>query len=1453
MEFSFLPYSIVNNSDDPKDYDSPYSFISFIQYQNYKSKDTDDQLKKYQNYINNWAKTKKIKKEEEKILVRDTYVNLLREITLNFSTEEEKRFILNADFEDEFDLDIIIPFFIQKLKKICFFYNEKRQDVKQSVIRYNLKGSNFGIENIVKKIIQEYVENNLNTNKQELSGFYVNFDISIEELFSNSENYYDKSENSEFTYSNKIDHNIFLDIKKSIVESISAYPFYLKGNENNIIDNFKYNPKLTGSDLNLLKSRDFINYIENGEDNFKKNLFKSLYPKYISTDFYYLSTNSKKESVSGILFKSDDFNGQFLNKNNPTSITTQSLNELFSIYELGGFFVPQNQGILIYNTPKKTYKLDIDNISSDRVYVFPDPNKIGNTIYTSGEDRENVPLIYSIDVEWNRTKTSNGFKFNDILSDNYNQLFYGYESRQQDIKMSSEGMSKNYDNLTFWGGDKDVIWEGSFDDNIYPIDKDLDDLLLKEGVVVDWYCDENNNEFALYKKINSFSKNITSYNLNDNGIILDSETSFENRELNNVSLYDKKNVNGGKIFIRNNFYNKTENIKDAFSSIFIKYPSYVTEEIKDKCIKLFLIENVFVIETENYVISDSYNYDISTNKFKNTNAKPFYTKKKGFNKFLDTFINPWYDDKNKKMFLVFIKTLENSLSASNYKYITPEIYATDIKKIDYKKIYPNGNENYTNIYSLSTSFGDIPEINLVEYCGGSFRKNSFLNEYNFTYMAKNLNSMPFVINEKLHYEPENNVFNSETPILLKPFYYFLDNNYSNPQLQYSVRAKSNRSGFIGVKDDDSLNIVEFIPNKINYAFSSNVESLQLNEIGKYIIQFDWESYLDTNIFIGCSAINVKQVENNILINYNSNLYYLTAFNSIKKIFNFEKDGNIFEVVAERPTYPYHEILIFDVYCTNNSNFSGKFCENSIYKKIKVIKEGGGVGEIYTDPPCISCGEDCEYLYPSNTTLTLIASSSPKSQFSGWFGDVENEGMQSDLILNLSEDKTVIARFDPLPLYTVEVYSDIGQIISLDNNINFPNNNTSDYFLGTYVTLSASPAPYGFTFRRFSGAPCYAGDRLCTFIVYNDLYIKALYSEILYYDIRISIESDVFEYNPILINTIAGERELLIDENDEVSLLLTPLPQGTVKWEYAEENKTTYGTDVISLSEKTYISLTATPLNEYYVFSKWIGGPCDNSYNNICTFELEKNEDIIAYFDLVTYTVTIVLSGGGLGDIYSIPAGILTDPYSLNRSTTHEFVSGRVVTLYVNDLANSTYLGLCSYDVPSTHDTTITFKVTGNITLTAQFLPYEIYSLTLNKYGTNRIIFNSSPTPSLKADLSTTVASGEFVAGEYIDINKTPATPKDRILYYITDPVPNINTYYAGAGIVFSGTTYIDILQGNSTSLLLQNNSLIVTNPQLGAPYAESTLNDKPTGLKIEYGNIDINAITENRTISAFII
>lgn len=1438
MTFSFLPNSIVNNAANPADNESPYSFLAFIQYQDYNSQDIDAQLKEYQSYINLWGSKKNLKKSEETLIVRDAYINLMREITLNFSTEEEKKFILNADFNDDSDLDIVIPFFIQKLKQISFYYKSKRQEVKNSLIRHNLKGSDFGVETIVKNIIYEYVETKLDTKRKELSSFYDNFDVSVTELYADSDELYDNPKDTLHTLTNKIDPNIFLNFKQSVIDAISAYPLYLKNSENSIITDFTTNIKLSGTEYSFLKERDFINYIQNGEESLKLNLFKQLYPKYTNTDYYYLSTNSENQILSGLLFKAEKFNGQYLNKHFPTTILSQSLDNLYSTYELGASFIPQNQGMLIYNVPDKKYAINSNQLSPNQLYVFPDPEKIGNTIYTSEQENNLAPLVYSINLEWNRTKISNSFRLNDVLANNYNQLFYAYQSKQQNIKTSIGGIAKTSDNVTFWGGSQNQIWEGSFNENIYPIDNDIKKLLLDEGVAVDWYPDEFNNEFALYKKINTYRKQTSAYP-NDSGAVPDSDTEFLNLSTNNVSLYSKKALIQGKIFVRNNFYNTVVNIKDALSSVFYKYPSFVKNEVEDKCLKFFLINNIFVIETENYVISDNYIYNLETNSFRNNNTQPFYVKKETVIKNLDAFVNPWYDERYKLLFLVFLKTVDNTLSGSNYKYVTPEIYSTKIDRLKYEKIYPSAN-TITTIYSLSSQYGLPPEINLVEYSGGSFRKNSPLNEFNLTYMAKNLNSIPFIVNEKLIYTPKNNTFVSEYPLLLKPYYFIYDNNYSNPEMPYFVRYISNRSGYTGLKKTNSISIVENEKNRINYAFSSNFDVLHINECGQYVVQFDWESYNETTIFIGCSSFNVKRVADNILINFQNNITYLSSYNEQYELFRFDANNENFSVKVKRPTFPYNEILTLDVQTTSNTTYTGIFCGDTIYRKIKIIKTGVGEGQVITDPPCIDCGNNCEYLFPLNSTISLIASAGEYSRFVGWAGDTDCAGLDSDCILNVDDDKIIYADFDLLPLYFVSVDSGVGTVASFDGNIYCPTRCFAPYPQTAYITLSASPPPEGYYFKEFRGIPCSFGQRVCTFIIYGNVFVEAIYSPILYYDLNISVTNDIYADSTLLVNAPFGLSSLLINPDDE-PLLVNKTVQGSIKYQSQyDASETTCSTNcTYSLSNGTLVSLTAVP-NTGYMFDKWVGGPCDQSTENVCAFLMDQAYSIVANFKIPSYNVTVVNVGNGLGRAYSDPLGIDCVPYNSNSVCSYEFLSGTPITIYANSSAGSNYFGLSSYQVGNTTSNSISFRLTENVVISANYEGQVYYNFTLNKTGPNAARFFTTPV-GINCGTSCTNAVTSFLQNITVKLDMEIA-PNRQLLYYNSSR-PIRYTYIAGNGINLAGDGIL-----NSGEFFTIDGSLVITDSSEGVPYVQAD----NKSLIITYKDVEVD-MTGDITITSIMI
>ena len=89
--------------------------------------------------------------------VKEMYVSLLKDIALNYTTVEEKRFLLNIDYNNPRDLDIIIPFYSRKIKQIAQYYSKKREDVVQSSFRNTLKGSDFGVEVSASNIQRAYL------------------------------------------------------------------------------------------------------------------------------------------------------------------------------------------------------------------------------------------------------------------------------------------------------------------------------------------------------------------------------------------------------------------------------------------------------------------------------------------------------------------------------------------------------------------------------------------------------------------------------------------------------------------------------------------------------------------------------------------------------------------------------------------------------------------------------------------------------------------------------------------------------------------------------------------------------------------------------------------------------------------------------------------------------------------------------------------------------------------------------------------------------------------------------------------------------------------------------------------------------------------------------------------------------------------------------------------------
>ena len=149
--------SIVNDlSDEKLDNLKPFSFIEFLNY----AKLIEDDIKafdRYQDYIREWSSFSKKNNTNFDILVKQEFLNLFKELKLNYTTYEERRFLQNIDYNNNTDLSIAIPFFAKKIKEIIFLYKNKRDTFSKLLRETKDKGSIVNLKNYISSKIADIV------------------------------------------------------------------------------------------------------------------------------------------------------------------------------------------------------------------------------------------------------------------------------------------------------------------------------------------------------------------------------------------------------------------------------------------------------------------------------------------------------------------------------------------------------------------------------------------------------------------------------------------------------------------------------------------------------------------------------------------------------------------------------------------------------------------------------------------------------------------------------------------------------------------------------------------------------------------------------------------------------------------------------------------------------------------------------------------------------------------------------------------------------------------------------------------------------------------------------------------------------------------------------------------------------------------------------------------------
>ena len=122
--------------------------------------------------------------------------------------------------------------------------------------------------------------------------------------------------------------------------------------------------------------------------------------------------------------------------------------------------------------------------------------------------------------------------------------------------------------------------------------------------------------------------------------------------------------------------------------------------------------------------------------------------------------------------------------------------------------------------------------------------------------------------------------------------------------------------------------------------------------------------------------------------------------------------------------------------------------------VTVTKAGDGSGTVTSSPAGINCGNDCTEPYLPGTAVTLIATPTAGSAFTGWSGACTGTGT---CVITASTDASVTATFDTARLFVTKAGDGAGTVSSSPTGINCGTDCNESYLPGTSVTLTAAPA------------------------------------------------------------------------------------------------------------------------------------------------------------------------------------------------------------------------------------------------------------------------------------------------------------------------------------------------------------------------------------------------------------
>lgn len=485
--------SIINGYSNAKDKDRVFTYIEFVKMFGYDN-DTNIFISAYKDYVNQWSIVKKdsITLSDEEF-VMSKMVEVLKSITLDYSSYEEQDFIAHIDLNNKDHLKGLTALYSRKIREITEFYRKKRNEAVLVVNRNSMKGSVKSIQEIIYEKVFDFIFSNRN-----IVPSYKNIKrdllVSIENYVDTYSEYFDIPRQKEFTDKtraemlsaniNDVDYRVYIEIQLVISEILFSGNVYLEEIPLVAQVGADLSQSCVGDMLalkNQLVANTTVNLVDLDE---QVALKRKLYEKFLGCDLWYMYVDLQGNVKTDILCRAKNPTGNLLNCGSADTATIEN-EELELLSHIGLFFKPDKTSILKVNAKDYTWSIDVDTIQNDTVYVFPDPNKYGDI---GNNKNASYPLIMEYKVDYDVKNLSSGEACNDPIKLLSDQGWFSYYSKQDDdFKLFD---NKNYDYAFTWLANRGFV-------SNYQVDVYGNQFGILKGCEVTYNTDENGNKISV--------------------------------------------------------------------------------------------------------------------------------------------------------------------------------------------------------------------------------------------------------------------------------------------------------------------------------------------------------------------------------------------------------------------------------------------------------------------------------------------------------------------------------------------------------------------------------------------------------------------------------------------------------------------------------------------------------------------------------------------------------------------------------------------------------------------------------------------------------------------------------------------------------------------------------------------------------------------------------------------